>query len=606
MKTRKRNASFVALAAGLALIAAACGSDSESKTTTAESTAATAAGVTTTVGGATTTTGAAKTTTAAAAATSTPSTPGTGAATGSSVAAGSGAGMKITYEINPKAVWDDGSPITVKDFQCVFNATMKTPGTLTTAGYDQITSVDQGANDHEVVVTLKSVYAPYKNLFSNPGPIKAAAFPNGCDDVSAEMQSSIPFSSRPYKMDSFSADQEVLVANPKYWGDDVAKTSKIVMVPKSDTDTELASIQSGEVDFIFPQAYSGIADALSNPNIKSTPGYGTQYEALWMQQKSGPFADAAFRQGFAHMVDRNEILTNIYAPIFPGGQLLNCGPWVPTIGKWCDQTIFANYQDNAAGEKALTDGGYTKNSDGMWEKGGKVPQIRWMVNAGNARREDTQALMIPEFKKLGFDVVADNCDAACVFQKRLPALDFDLGMYIQTTAPDPTVTTILACENIPSDANSGAGQNTAGWCNQAATDLMHKSDQELDVNKRVDEIHQIGQYLATDAVMLPLYQFPNVAAWRTDKIDGPIDADVANFQGWQNINEWTAKSGDQITIGAEQWPDCVNVITQCQNSSWAAWLGMMKVLNNAFDTTNDGNYQATNLLTGEPTVQVLS
>ena len=64
--------------------------------------------------------------------------------------------------------------------------------------------------------------------------------------------------------------------------------------------------------------------------------------------------------------------------------------------------------------------------------------------------------MIPEFKKAGFNVIADNCDAACVFQKRLPALDYDLGMYIQTASPDPTVTSILACESIPSDANGGA------------------------------------------------------------------------------------------------------------------------------------------------------
>jgi peptide/nickel transport system substrate-binding protein len=514
--------------------------------------------------------------------------------------------MKITYEINPKAVWDDGSPITVKDFQCVFDATMGTTGTLSTTGYDQITSVEQGASDHEVVVTLKSVYAPYKNLFSNPGPLKAAAFPNGCKDVSADMQSLLPFASRPYKMDSWSPDQSVLSKNDKYWGSDVAKTSKVVMVPKADTDTELASLKAGEVDFIFPQAANGITDALNDPNIKYTPGYGTNYEALWFQQKTGPFSDAAFRQGFAHMIDRKGILTNIYDPLFPGAPLLDCGPWVPNIGKWCDQSNFATFQDEAVGEKALTDGGWKKNSDGMWEKDGKVPEIRWMVNAGNKRREDTQALMIPKFKASGFNVVADNCDAACVFQKRLPALDYDLGMYIQTASPDPTVTSILACENIPSDANGGAGQNTAGWCNQQATDLMHKSDQELDIPTREKQIHEIGKTLATDAVMVPLYQFPNIAAWRTDKLDGPIDADAANYQGFQNINEWVAKSGDQITIGAEQWPDCVNPITQCANSSWAVWTTFMKVLNNAYDTTSTGDYKVTSLLAGEPKVEVLS
>ena len=56
------------------------------------------------------------------------------------------------------------------------------------------------------------------------------------------------------------------------------------MVPKADSDTEIASLVAGESDFIFPQAYAGITDALNDPNIKSTPGYGTNYEGLYFQQ----------------------------------------------------------------------------------------------------------------------------------------------------------------------------------------------------------------------------------------------------------------------------------------------------------------------------------
>jgi rod shape determining protein RodA len=49
------------------------------------------------------------------------------------------------------------------------------------------------------------------------------------------------------------------------------------------------------------------------------------------------------------------------------------------------------------------------------------------------------------------------------------------------------------------------------------------------------QLGQIGQYLADDAVMLPLYQFPNIAAWRTDQVGGPVDKDAANYQAFQNI-----------------------------------------------------------------------
>ena len=108
MRTSKGGA-LAALGLGLALIAAACGSSSSGSTTTA------APGTT-----------AAPTTTAAPATTTAGSLP-------------AGVAMQITYEINPKAVWDDGSPITVADFECSWQAALKTPGSIGTVGYDQIT-----------------------------------------------------------------------------------------------------------------------------------------------------------------------------------------------------------------------------------------------------------------------------------------------------------------------------------------------------------------------------------------------------------------------------------------------------------------------------------
>ena len=123
------------------------------------------------------------------------------------------------------------------------------------------------------------------------------------------------------------------------------------MVPKADSDTEINSLKSGEVGMIFPQAFAGITDALNDPNIKFTPGYGTNYEDLWMQQATGPFADPVFRTAFAMSVDRELILKSIYDPIFPGSELLNCGLWVPTVGPWCDNTQFADFYDPAGAER---------------------------------------------------------------------------------------------------------------------------------------------------------------------------------------------------------------------------------------------------------------
>ena len=176
--------------------------------------------------------------------------------------------MTLTMNINPDAVWDDGTPITVADFKCTSDSILNTPGSLSTVGYDKITSIEQGDSDKQVIVSFSEVYAPYKNLFGNI--IKADAMAD-CNDVSADMADNIPFSAMPYKIESWSLDQLVLVKNDGYYGTDTAKVDKVVMVPKADSDTEIASLVAGETDFIFPQAYAGITDALADPNIKYDP-----------------------------------------------------------------------------------------------------------------------------------------------------------------------------------------------------------------------------------------------------------------------------------------------------------------------------------------------
>ncbi|MCX6536052.1 MAG: ABC transporter substrate-binding protein [Actinobacteria bacterium] len=512
-------------------------------------------------------------------------------------------GMTITYEINPAAVWDDGSQITAADFKATWEASLNTPGSISTSGYDQVTAVAAGTSDKQVVVTLKAVYAPWRGLFS--GLIKAASV-NNTMDVSGDFADNIPFSGRPYKIKSWSPDQIVFVPNDKYWGADKAVTKKFVMVPKADSDTEIASVKAGEVDFIYPQFYAGIEDAVKQDNIQSQIDYGGDYEAFYFQQKCGPFADPNFRAAFSMSIDRDALFKQIYIPL-GGKELLQCGPMVP--GPFCNGDEFAGSYDPAGAESLLTENGWTKGADGFWvDPSGKVPDVRWIINTGNTRRESTQAYLIPLLTAAGFKVRADNCDAACYFQKRLPAMDYDMAMYISTAPPDPSyLTSSFVCDMIPTEANKNIGQNYNGWCNPEASDLMYAADVDADATTRADKIKQSLALMAKDHVMLPLMQFPKSGFARTDKVAGPWTGELNNFQAFNNIHLWQDVDGDgQIVLGAEQWPECLNPITECANSSWMVWTTAFQVLPSAYATTNDAKYVVTNLLTGEATVKINS
>ena len=570
----KKTSKMLALLAGASLVIAACGGDDGGSSTDDTSAPATEAPVDT-------------------------------EAPSDTEAPAAEAAMRLTIDINPEAVWEDGSPITVADFECTVNAALNTPGSISTTGYDKIISIAAGSSDQQVVVEFSEVYAPYKLLFG--GLIKAAAVED-CNDVSADFADLIPISGREWLMESWSPEQLVFTPNPNYWGD-APTTERVVMVPFADFDTQSAALLAGEVDFIYPQFFAGITAALTDPNVANKVEFGGDYEGFYFQSdpnRGGPFADPIFREAFVKSIDRQGVFEQIYIPLSDGqGELLECGPIVP--GRYCNDAFTDQYDPEGA-IALLESNGWAKDANGFWAKdGGEAPTIRWVVNTGNTRRENTQAYLIPLLQAAGFNVVADNCDAACYFQQRLPALDYEMAMYISTAPPDPAyLTSSFACDQIPSDENGQQGQNSTGWCNEEATALLKEADVTVDEEARAELVKQVLTLMAADHVMLPLFQFPKSGFWRTDRVGGPVDGELNNYRAFNNFSAWEDVDGDgQIIIGAEQWPECLNPVTECANSSWMVWTTAFPVLPNVWDTTNDGQLQITNLVTAEPVVEIL-
>ena len=581
----KKTSRVLALLAGASLVIAACGGDDGDSSSSETNAPATEAP---TDGGDTDT-----------------SACGPSTLEGGAGGAEGAAAMRITIDINPDAVWQDGCPITVADFQCSVNATLNTPGSISTTGYDKIVSVEAGESDQQVVVEFNEVYAPYKLLFG--GLIQASAVED-CNDISADFSSLIEISGREWIMDSWSPEQLVYTPNPNYWGDAPA-TERVVMVPFADFDTQSAAILAGEVDFIYPQFFAGITDALSDANITNKVEFGGDYEGFYFQSdpnRGGPFSDPIFREAFVKSVDRQGVFEQIYIPLSDGqGKLLECGPIVP--GPYCNDSFVGQYDPEGA-VALLEANGWAKDGNGYWAKdGGEAPTVRWIINTGNTRRENTQAYLIPLMQAAGFNVVADNCDAACYFQQRLPALDYDMAMYISTAPPDPAyLNASFACDQIPSDENGQQGQNSTGWCNEEATALLKEADITVEEGPRAELVKQVMDLMAGDYVMLPLFQFPKAGFWRTDRLGGPVDGELNNYRAFNNFSKWEDVDGDgQLILGAEQWPECLNPVTECANSSWMVWTTAFPVLPNVWDTTNGGTFEITNLVTGEPVVEVL-
>ena len=384
-----------------------------------------------------------------------------------------------------------------------------------------------------------------------------------------------------------------------------------MLVPFADQDTEKAAIASGEVDYIYPQYDPGFQAVAEDANVSLDLQFGANYEGFYFQQSTdpqhiGPFANDTYREAFWKSIDREAVFTQIYVPI--GGEeaeLLNCGPITPGRTARTTQPARSPTPTTPRCSSTVKEAGWTQDGSGFWidPDTGEVPEVRWIINTGNTRRESMQAYLIPLLAEQGFNVVPDNCDAACYFQQRLPASIYDMAMYISTAPPDPTyLTGSFTCDQIPTEGNDYVGQNSGGWCNEEASAALLQADETVDEAERASLIVGALEAMAADHHMLPLFQFPNSGLWRNDKVGPPevMGENTNNYTAFAtSLEKMQDLDGDgQVVVGAEQWPECLNPITECANSSWYVWTVSFAVMPVSWDTTNGLEFVESNLLAG--------
>lgn len=448
----------------------------------------------------------------------------------------------VTFPIAAEAVWSDGTPITAEDVRFTWRAIMDSTGTLSTTGYDLITDIDT-SDPSRAVVSFGDTYAPWSDLFGGGTGFLLKADEFSSTDTADEMLDAIGFSGAPWVLESWNDEAAVLVRNDAYWdADRLPILDQVTFVPREDTDTEIIALQTGEVSAIFPQPSPGVSDRLDQDDIDVTLAGGVVFEGLWPNQQSPQspiLGDLAVREALAFAIDRQEIVDTVMKPVDPGAEVLQCGGWVPNVGDWCGDDFADVVQDVDRAEQILLDDGWSRNDDGVWEKDGTPLEIEWNTVAGNRRREDVQALVQEQVADFGIRFVINNLDAGELFQNRLPQLEFGMGLYAQVASPDPSVTTIYDRDQIPSEANGYAGQNSIAWDDDELTELVRLSDRQLDVDERRATIAEIGALVRRDIAWIPLYQLPNMTAWRSDRLGGPIgDYTASSYGGFANMYDW--------------------------------------------------------------------
>ncbi len=448
----------------------------------------------------------------------------------------------VTYRINPKAVWSDGTPITSADFKYTWEQIAFGPNIYDRSGYANIESID-ATDPHTAVVTFARAYPVWQSLFGGRYGLFPSHILQG-KDRHALMKDGYSWSGGPWVMKSWDKSASlVLEANPKWYGPDKPTIKQVTFEFFGTTPSEFEAFKSGEVLAISPQPEPDVVAQIATglPDTNSTYDSDTgSYEALWMNNASAPLDDPVVRRAISYAIDRPLIVRRLFGKVGMNRplQVLNA----PIVASFSDTQAFSQYDhDLDKANSLLTGDGWVKDANGIYAKNGNELVLALTTTENDARRQMTELIVQQSLTAIGIKTTVTNQSSNDLFATTLPNGAFQLAIYTQDlTSLDPGRCFEFCTSSIPSGANNLVGQNYTRTSVAPLDSALQTVDNSLDDKFRTQSNKQADRLTAQNAVSLPLDQLVNLGLW-SKKIDGPVSYNALLGLFW-NMQDWTLKS----------------------------------------------------------------
>ena len=335
----------------------------------------------------------------------------------------------VTYTINPKAQYNDGTPIDWKTFEHTWKFNNGEDPALqvnSTDGYELIESVTKGTDDKQAVVTFKQPYPWWEGLFNFLLPTQvadAATFNGGfVNKLHPE------WGAGPFKLDrvDFNSGEVTYVRNEKWWGEP-AKLDKITYRQMED-QASLNAFKAGEIDATGVGSKDRLAAAKEmGDQVEIRTALRPSNFLLTLNSKSPVLADKTVREAFMTGIDRAQLAAIRfnglnYSEKLPGSFLL-----FQTQEGYEDNfgSVVSYDQDKA--KQLLDDAGWKEGANGIREKDGAPLSVRYVTLGDSPMVQATATALQKMLKDIGVDCKVEERPTSD-FSKVSTERDFDLFM----------------------------------------------------------------------------------------------------------------------------------------------------------------------------------
>jgi peptide/nickel transport system substrate-binding protein len=459
----------------------------------------------------------------------------------------------IVYQINPKAVWSDGMPISASDFIYNWQAQSGSPKykdvggkpflPASTSGYSQIASVTGSGGGKTVTVVFSKPYGDWQSLFSQTNPLIPAHIAQkvGFDSGFQNFGPSAQVSGGPYEIQSYTKGEDLVeVRNPHYWGPP-GTLNKIVFRFILSDDQQPPAVQNGEVNMVNPV----LASIPFLDSVKSIPNFtvrvqpALEFQHMDFNQANPYLALAGVRHAIAYGTNRQEMITRIVSPLTTQITPLGNRLIMPTQSGYADTSSGYGDFNPAKAKSLLQQAGMTMGSDGYFhpnfgpEKGQDLT-LSISTTSGVAVRSEIEQLFQADMKAIGIKMNIQNYTANTLFGTIGPKGEFQIIEFAWVTSPFTSGNQSIYC----SYTSAACGNNWDHYADPKLDTLFSQAISTINPDQATALYNQVDGVLWSDMATFPLFQNPDLFGWSSNYVH--IVPNTSNVGIPWNADAWGA------------------------------------------------------------------
>lgn len=433
----------------------------------------------------------------------------------------------VTFKINPKAKFNDGTPIDIESVRAahrIFTAPAGEYQVTDAPMWKQVKSVEENGDKFSVKVTMEKPYYPIDggfviSTFIHPALVDKKLFNDALVDKPLDK-----YWAGPFKVENWDVSQNslILTRNDKWWGQ--KPLLEKISIRSLGEAASLAAFKNSEIDVISASSHNVYADVSKMSNIDIRKGSALGVGDYELNPDKIPLP---VRKAIVAGINREQIQKIRFEKI---------GWNEKAPGSMCFLPLQEGYKDSYPTEigedvakKILEDAGYKKDGD-FYAKDGKKASYELFTFGDDQDVKTTSQFFSDQMKKIGIElkiVNRANSELTKVSTERSYGIK-SAGYGITTNPVDS------AYYFYRSEINNGHGKELDSLADKMMATEDYKK--QLEIATELEKRH-----LAEVAIYIPVYNGPNYQACKKGLANyGPrlfatsaYDPDVWINAGWE-------------------------------------------------------------------------